>query len=49
MQTTFVGKPEVNRPLKRPRHGWEDNTTLDLREIAMKGVEWMHLDQDRAQ
>jgi hypothetical protein len=29
----LVGKPEEKRPLGRPRHGWEDNTT-DLRKIV---------------
>jgi hypothetical protein len=24
----FVGKPERNRPLGRPRRRWEDNTVL---------------------
>jgi hypothetical protein len=31
----LVGKPEGKRPLKRPRHRWEDNVKMDLRE---KGV-----------
>jgi hypothetical protein len=29
----LVGKPEGKRPLGRPKHRWEDNNTLDLREI----------------
>jgi len=28
----FGGKPERRRPLE-PRHGWKDNTTVDLKEI----------------
>jgi len=28
-----VGKPECKRPLGRPRHRWEDNIRMDLREI----------------
>jgi hypothetical protein len=28
-----VGKPEGMRPLERPRHRWEDNIKMDLREI----------------
>jgi hypothetical protein len=27
----LVGKPEGTRPLRRPRHTWEDNITIDLR------------------
>jgi hypothetical protein len=28
----LVGKPEGKRPLGRPRHGWEDNIKIDLKE-----------------
>jgi hypothetical protein len=31
----------------RPRHRWEDNIGIDLREIGCKGVDWIHLTQDR--
>jgi hypothetical protein len=33
--TILVGKPEGNRPLGRPRRGWEDNIKLDLTEIGV--------------
>jgi hypothetical protein len=33
----LVGKPEEKRPLERPRHRWEDNIKLDLREIGLMG------------
>jgi hypothetical protein len=26
----LVGKPEGKRPLGRPRHRWEDNTSITL-------------------
>jgi hypothetical protein len=39
----LVGKPEGKRPLRRPRHRWEDGIRMDLREIG-RGV---HLAQDR--
>jgi hypothetical protein len=26
----LVGKPEGRRPLRRPRHRWEDNIKMDL-------------------
>jgi hypothetical protein len=29
----FVGKSEGKRSLRRPRHRWEDNIRMDLREI----------------
>jgi hypothetical protein len=35
----FVRKPEGNIPLARPRHGWEDNVKMDLKEIGWNGVD----------
>jgi len=46
---TYVGKPEGKRPLRRPRHRWEDNIRMNLMEIGWEGVDWMHLAQDRDQ
>ena len=44
----LVGKPEVKRPLKRPRRRWEDNIKMDLQEVVMwGGMEWIELAQDR--
>jgi hypothetical protein len=43
----LVGKPEGRRPLGRPRHKWEDNIGMDLREIGFGDVDWIHLAQDR--
>jgi hypothetical protein len=37
----FVGKPEGKRPLRRPRHMWEDNIKMDLREIGWGGMDWI--------
>jgi len=42
----LVGKPEGKRPLGRPRHRWEDNINMDLREVGGRG-DWMELAQDR--
>ena len=42
----LVGKPEGKRPLVRPRHRWEDNIKMDLREVG-RGGDWMELTQDR--
>jgi hypothetical protein len=43
----LVWKPEGKRPLRRPRHRWEDNIKLDLREIGFGDVDRIHLAQDR--
>jgi hypothetical protein len=40
--TILVGKPEGKRPLGRPRHRWEDNIKMDLREIELEGVHLIH-------
>jgi hypothetical protein len=45
----LVGRPEGNRPLRRPRRKWEDNIKKDLREIGMDGEKWIRLTQDRVQ
>jgi hypothetical protein len=45
----LVGRPEVKRPLGRPRRRSEDNIKLDLREIGINGVNWIRLAHDRVQ
>jgi hypothetical protein len=40
---------EGKRPLGRPRHRWEDNIKMDLREIGIDGANWIQLTQDRVQ
>jgi hypothetical protein len=45
----LVGRPEGKRPLRRPRHRWEDNIRMDLREIGIDGANWIRLAQDRVQ
>jgi hypothetical protein len=45
----LVVRPEGKRPLKRPRHRWEGNIKMDLREIEINGVNWIRLTQDRVQ
>jgi hypothetical protein len=45
----LVGKPEVKRPLGRPRRRWVDNIKIDLREIGWDGIDWIDLAQDRDQ
>jgi hypothetical protein len=45
----WVGKPEGNRPLGRPRRRWVDNIIMDLRETGWDGMDWIDLAQDRDQ
>jgi len=44
---SFGGKPEVNRPLGRPRRRWEDNIKMDLQGVGCRGMYWIELAQDR--
>jgi hypothetical protein len=39
----LVGKPEVKRPLGRPRTRWEDNIKMDLRKWDVGGMDWIEL------
>jgi hypothetical protein len=43
----LVGKPEGRRPLGRPRHRWEDNIKMDVREVGWGSMDWINLAQDR--
>jgi hypothetical protein len=43
----WLEKPEVKRPLGRPRRKCKDTIRMDLRKTGWEGVEWMHLAQDR--
>jgi hypothetical protein len=42
----LMGKPGGKRPLGRPRHRWEGNIKMDLKEVGW-GMEWIDLAQDR--
>jgi hypothetical protein len=37
------------RPLGRPRHRWENNIEIDLKEMVWGGVDWSPLPQDKDQ
>jgi hypothetical protein len=37
----LVGRTEGKRPLGRPRHRWEGNIKMDLREIEIDGANWI--------
>ena len=43
----LVEKPEGKRPLGRPRHRWEDNIKMALKEVGCRGMDWIDLAQDR--
>ena len=43
----LVGKPEVRRPLERPKHRWEDNIKIDLQKVGWGGMEWIDLTLNR--
>jgi hypothetical protein len=46
--TFLVGKPKGKRPLRRPRHRWQD-VKLDLGEVWLEDVERIHVAQDMDQ
>jgi hypothetical protein len=41
----LVGKAEGKRLLRRPRHRWEGDIRMELRETEWEGLDWMHLAQ----
>ena len=43
----LVGKPEGKGPRGRPRHRWEENIKMDLRDVGWVGMDWIALAQDR--
>jgi hypothetical protein len=45
----LVRKLEGKRPLRIPRHKWEDNIKMQLGEIRFGDMDWINLAQDRDQ
>jgi len=45
----LVGQPVWKGLFWSPRHTWEDNIRMDIREIWCEGEDWIHLAQDRGQ
>jgi hypothetical protein len=45
----LMGKPEVKRPVGRPRLMWVDNIKMNLREIEWDDMDWIDLARDRDQ
>jgi len=40
-------KPDEERPLVRPRNGWEDNIKMDRKEVGRGSVDWTDIAEDR--
>jgi hypothetical protein len=45
----LVERAEGKRPLGRPRHVWENNNIMGLRDLGWGIVDWIHMSQDRNQ
>jgi hypothetical protein len=45
MHKYFCWKTEGKRQLRIPRHRQEDNIKMNLREIGLECVDWIHLAQ----
>jgi hypothetical protein len=43
----LVGKPEGKTTFRRPSSEWDDDMRMYLRETGPKGVDWLHMTQDR--
>ena len=43
----LTGKPTGKRPLGRSRRRWEDNITMDFKEIGINRRIWVELALDR--
>jgi hypothetical protein len=45
MHTGLLRKPDKENT--RKTNAWEDNIKVGLRETKLKGVDWIHLAEDR--
>jgi hypothetical protein len=45
----LVGKPEGKRLIKRPRCRGDDSIKIDVMVIGFRGMDWIHVAQDRDQ
>jgi hypothetical protein len=43
----LVGRPELKRPLGKPKRRWEDDIKIQPEELVWGGVDWIDLAQDR--
>jgi hypothetical protein len=46
-QRVLVGKSDGKGPLVEPRHKWEDNIKLYIKEIDLDVMDWINVAQDR--
>jgi len=46
VKMVLVGKPEGNRPLRRPRRRWKYNIKMDVQEVGGGRGDWMELAED---
>ena len=46
MHTVLMERPEGKRSLGRPRRRWEDNISMDLREVGCFPGDWIALAED---
>ena len=44
-----MGKPEGKRPSGRPRHRWENNIKMELKDVGCDTRKWIDLAEDRDQ
>jgi hypothetical protein len=47
LHKVLVEKSKGKSPLGRPRHIWEAEIGMDLREIGLEGVDWIRVAQVR--
>jgi hypothetical protein len=41
-----TGKPEMKKPVRRPKHRWEDSITMGLKDVGVTmwtGVKWLRI------
>ena len=43
----LTGTPTGKRPLGRPKHRWEDNIRVDLKESGINTRNWIDFAQDK--
>jgi hypothetical protein len=43
----LIRTPEGKALIGRPKHRWEDNIKIGLRDLGCEGVCWIHLARDR--
>jgi hypothetical protein len=47
MNRNLSRKSERRRSLGRPQYKWKDNIKMDVREIGLEDVDWIHVAWDR--